>query len=584
MRRSAKAWKLAVKHLGRDELLWRIDELLEVTYRSADLGNLEDPLAETVYILLARQTRESVYRPIFNRLRALYPQWTAVIAAPLAALVEALRPGGFQRQRALQLKALLAAVHADNLHRGVGPAVPGQDLTLGYLHEMPGSSAENFLLGLPGIGPKSARCVLAYALDQPRFAVDTHIHRIFTRLALRRSSGRKKDHDPFEALVPEKLRKRLHINLIHHGRAVCRQTSPRCNACVLISFCRLGRNQAGSVASNQPRAIDLFAGAGGMGWGFRQAGYRVVLAVEKDQHPAQTYRANHPGVPVLEADVTRLTREALARYVPRASLKELDVLLAGPPCQGYSAAGSRRPADPRNQLYRHVSRLASEFEVKIVILENVPGLRRVRGTGFLHRVLASLRARRYTASAYLLNACNFGVPQNRTRYFILARRSELGAVLPPPAGTHRIPGQHLPAGLPLTPTVLQVLEDLPEFGPGVHAEWYALPGGSRLLNGSTMSHSDQVVAKISKIPSGGGPISYYRLEGDLARTLVAGHRALPVHPSLHRTMSVREAARLQEFPDTYVFCGPRWEQPLQVANAVPPNVAQAIATHLFKYL
>jgi DNA (cytosine-5)-methyltransferase 1 len=99
-----------------------------------------------------------------------------------------------------------------------------------------------------------------------------------------------------------------------------------------------------------------------------------------------------------------------------------------------------------------------------------------------------------------------------------------------------------------------------------------------------MRHSDRVVAKIKQIKPGSGPISYRRLEGDLARTLVAGHRALPVHPTLHRTISVREAARLQGFPDSYAFCGPRAEQPLQIANAVPPPVAKALGRHLLPYL
>ena len=110
-----------------------------------------------------------------------------------------------------------------------------------------------------------------------------------------------------------------------------------------------------------------------------------------------------------------------------------------------------------------------------------------------------------------------------------------------------------------------------------------LEDGTPLTNSATMRHSQPVIDKISKIKPGKGPISYRRLERDLAPTLVAGHRALPVHPWLHRTISVREAARIQGFPDSYVFCGPRSNQPLQVANAVPPPVAEALGRHLLAW-
>jgi DNA (cytosine-5)-methyltransferase 1 len=563
-------------------MLERVDELLEVTYRSADLGNVANALSETVYILLAKQTRESVYQPIFKRLRQRFPRWQDMLNAPASDLEDVLRAGGFQRQRTAQLKALLLAVQKDNLKRGVGPALEGEDLTLAYLRDMSDHDVEAFLLGLPGIGPKSARCVMSYALDRQRFAVDTHVHRIFSRLRLVRSAGRKSDHDPFEAIVPARMRKRLHVNLIHHGRAVCHSTAPRCSECVLVSFCREGRSRVNQYKDPRPRAADLFAGAGGMGLGFREAGYRIVAAVERDRHAAQTYRANNPGVPVLEADVTKLSGRMLRRFAP--PIGKLDAILAGPPCQGYSAAGTREPSDPRNQMFRHVGRLASELRAKIVIFENVPGLRRVNGMGFLDRILKSLGAYRYRAAAHLLTASDFGVPQNRRRYFIVGKHASLGGVVSAPNPTHRLPGNSTRAERPVTPTVLDTLEDLPALAAGMNAEYYIRADGSTLLNGSTMAHSDKVLAKIELIRPGGGPISYRRLEGDLARTLVAGHRALPVHPTLHRTMSVREAARIQGFPDTYVFCGPKAEQPLQVANAVPPPVAKALGLQVIRHL
>ena len=573
----------------------RVAELLEVTYRSADLGNIaDDVLAETVYILLTLQTQETVYQRVLGALRERFPSWLDVMHAPLVELESVLRTGGLQHQRAVKVQSLLQAVHADNLQRGIGPATGG-DLTLEYLRDFGAEAAEQFLLSLPGIGVKAARCIESYALGLDRFAVDTHIQRIFNRLGIVRDARPKFDHDAFEQAVPPRLRRQLHVNLIHHGRKVCTKR-PHCGSCVLVSFCPPASRPAAAepkqpVRARQPRqrvAVDLFGGAGGLGHGFAKAGYRIALAVELDRHAAQTYRANNPGVPVIEADVTPLTAEDIRRECP--DLGKPDVILAGPPCQGYSHAGSRQPDDGKNGLFEHVVRLAEELDASYIVLENVPGLRRVNGVGFEGRILRRL-GRRFNARVHDLLAAHFGVPQNRVRLFFLARRKHLGPAPSAPGPTHRPP---CGAALELEGTSDLDLDETPRLedvlrGPlalphSTEAEYKVLPDGTILRNASTMRHSEKVVEKIEKIEQGKGPISYRRLGGDLARTLVAGHRAMPVHPWLHRTISVREAARIQGFEDEYFFCGPRWEQPLQVANAVPPAVGHAIARHLAAYM
>lgn len=568
--------------IGREGLIERVDELLEARYRSGDLFNLNDPLEETVFILLSRQTREPVYTRVFGDLRRRYPRWIDVLAAPSDRLEAILEPAGFQRQRAAQLTALLQAVRCANEVRSVGPSGnPPSDLTLGFLTEMTDAEAEGFLLGLPGIGPKSARCVLSYSLDRAAFAVDTHVHRVFTRLEAVPSTGRKADHDPFQEAVPERLRKRLHVNLVHHGREVCRTTRERCGDCVLVSFCNRGRD-AVSEARGAPVAVDLFAGAGGLGYGFRDEGYRVGLAVEANRHAAQTYRLNNPGVPVLEARITKRTRAAsLRKFMPRT--ESVEVLLAGPPCQGYSAAGSRRPDDPQNQLYQHVARLARLLKVETIVLENVPGVRRVNGQGFLHAIVDTLEEAGYAVAPHLLRASDFGVPQRRVRYFFIGRRGRRSKPISAPVSTHRPRGElSNGTGLQQTPTVVELLEALPCLDAGVEAERLILDDGREFLNMSTMRHSESVMRRIATFKRGSEPISYRRLDPIEARTIIAGHRALPVHPTEHRTISVREAAAVQGFPTDYFFCGPRSEQPLQVANAVPPPLAAAVARHLMR--
>ena len=518
--------------------------------------------------MISRQTREEVYRKVFNDLRNRYPRWLDVLAAPRRDLRDLLRPSGFCEQRADQLKEMLTAVRDSNKARAVGPfGTPAGDLTLDFLQAMDDHEAEKFLRALPGIGTKSARCVLSYALKRDTFAVDTHVRRIFLRLNLTRSQGIKADHDPFQDAVPPRLRTQLHVNLVHHGRAICHQTKPACDQCVLVSFCEEGRRRAAATTDpDAPVVIDLFAGAGGLSKGFRREGFRIALAVDRDRHAAQTYRANHPGVPVIEEDVAALDAQRVRKLAIAA--KDVDAIIAGPPCQGYSAAGNRVPEDQKNLLFRQVARLASELDAEFTVMENVPGMQRVNGQRFIRRILDCLRSYGFSAGRHLVNAQDFGVPQRRQRYFFLARKRGSG---PRPTAPQPEVRSHQPGLL------RKQLEDLPDFEPGVEAEYYRLPDGRYLLNGSTMRHSAKVVRKISKIQPGEGPISYRRLDEDAARTLIAGHRAMPVHPWLDRTISVREAARIQGFRDDYVFCGPPSEQPLQVANAVPPAVGVAIA-------
>lgn len=575
---------MVVGELPREAKLARIDELLELTYRSQDLGNVEDPLAEAVFILLSRQTQGPVFLRTFAAIRTRYPLWKDLLEADPEELADLLSPSGLHRQRSSQLIALLEAVKHDNTTRGVGPAdSPPTDLTLEHLREMGEEEAHRFLLSLPGIGEKSARCILSYSLGREAFAVDTHIRRILDHVDLVPYGEGKVDHGPYDDLVPPKMRRRLHVNLIHHGREVCRSGQPRCGDCVLVSFCPTGRASVAEAASDKRGIVDLCAGAGGLTEGFNIEGYRPAAAVEIDRDAAQTYRANHPGVPVMEADVTSLDGADLVEFAPGAASPF--AVVSGTPCQGYSMAGSRDPEDPRNSMFKHVIRLSKDLGTRVVVIENVPGLRRVKGTSFLDSILDALRTEFGWADRYLLTASEFGVPQNRQRYFFVAASEDEvanGADGLQPEVTH-IPADSEAAatGLQRTITLKEALRDLPEFGPGVEAEWVVIDGRV-FLNASTMRHSDRVVKKIAGINQGEGPISYRRLEDDVARTLVAGHRALPVHPWLDRTISVREAARIQAFEDSYVFAGKRSNQPLQVANAVPPPLAAAIARYVRK--
>jgi len=546
----------------RTDALDRVDELLELEHRSGGLGNFDDPLEEAVYILLSRQTREAGYQRAHRELRARWLTWRALMDAPVEEVTEVIRPAGFGPTRAAQLQGLLRGVERACADRGIrGP------LTMDWLRDLTDAEVEAFLTALPGLGQKSARCVMSYALGRETLAVDTHVRRVLDRLGIVPDRAGKVKHDAYEPAVPARMRQRLHVNLIHHGRAYCRSTSPRCTECPLISFCAAGRAAQHSTSA-RPVAVELFAGGGGLGEGFTRAGFRVAIAVEMDRSAAQTYRLNHPGTVVVEADATKISAKQLEGLAPLAG--KATAVIAGPPCQGYSMAGRRKANDGKNGLYAAVIDLACELKAQFVVIENVPGMRKVEGKSFVDTVIEALEAEGYAARAHLLRACDFGVPQLRRRLLFLAQRQDLGAAPEPPQPSH-CPGDlcelkcgespGIRCGREPTPTVLESLADLPMLAHGQLAEYVDLGDGKVLLNGSTMRHTERVIKKIRRLEPGTGPISYRRLHPDIARTIVAGHRALPVHPLLDRTISVREAARIQGFEGLLAVSsgfGPAW--------------------------
>lgn len=412
-----------------------------------------------------------------------------------------------------------------------------------------------------------------------------HAVRVLERMGLVKA-GPAHLQQKYENVLGWPTSRQLRVNLTEHGRKVCREANPSCDTCVLISFCKTGR--AVGHRDARPVAVELFAGAGGLGTGFARVGFRIALAVELERRAAQTYRLNHPGTVVIEADAKNVNARVVRALVPSAAAPT--AVIAGPPCQGYSIAGKREPGDEQNELFKEVARLARGLKARFVAIENVPGMRGVGGVRFTTSVVDELHEKGYVAEEYLLRACDFGVPQLRHRIVFLAQLAAWGEAPGRPEPTHcpewadaNCALRSSPCGLPQTPTVLEALADLPLFGCGELAEYRQI-GGRIVTNASTMAHSERVVKKIALIEPGKGPISYRRLHKDLARTIVAGHRALPVHPTLDRTISVREAARIQGFADSYTFCGPRAAQPLQVANAVPPPMAEAIARQIIALL
>ena len=380
--------------------------------------------------------------------------------------------------------------------------------------------------------------------------------------------------------------------------------------------------------------IDLFCGAGGITQGFHQAGYRCLYANDLMPEAVETFRHNHPATLAECKPIEELDAGALRKTL-RLEKGTLDVLVGGPPCQGFSInAPSRFLNDPRNSLFRHYARFVDAFSPKTFVFENVPGLLSMADGAIFEKILNVFNALGYHLSAKILFGPHYGIPQERWRLILLGSRySEIQH----PEPTHFAKGRANFRGggtltLALNPsdakrllpavTVGEAIRDLPRLNMGEGAEEVgytgepASPYALRLRNpdGITFNHfaarlSKQNIERMRHVPAGGswrdiphdllprgmqqarksdhtkryGRLSFDGLSGTVL-TKCDPHWGTVFVPDQDRTLSVREAARLQSFPDWYRFLGSRVSQFVQVGNAVPVLMAAAIAnavrTHL----
>jgi DNA (cytosine-5)-methyltransferase 1 len=338
--------------------------------------------------------------------------------------------------------------------------------------------------------------------------------------------------------------------------------------------------------------IDLFAGAGGMSLGATWAGVDVKIAVELEPSTFKTYARNHPDTIVLRADAEGL-------HDLRAPFGDEDIVVfGGPPCQGFSTSNQRTRGkdNEKNWLYRAFIGVVRNVQPSWVVFENVRGILETERGMFAKRVERDLRKLGYSVSSGVLNAAEFGVPQIRSRFFLIACRIGEAPALPV--------GQ-----LKRFVTVDHAIGDLPELELGADESLLAyrraatsqyaksMRGNlSECENHLVSSNAAYVVRRYPHIPQGGNwkdiPARmmknyedrtrchtgiYRRLRADKPSVVIGNFRKnMLIHPHEHRGLSVREAARLQSFPDDYVFEGSIGLQQQQVGNAVPPLLAQAV--------
>ncbi len=381
----------------------------------------------------------------------------------------------------------------------------------------------------------------------------------------------------------------------------------------------------------RPIAVDLFAGAGGMTLGFEQAGFDVLAAVELDPIHCAIHEFNFPFWSTLCASVDKIS----GKKIRRRSLikkKEIDVVFGGSPCQGFSIMGKRALDDPRNALVFHFLRLILELKPKYFVFENVPGLTVGEHRNFLLEVIEEFEKNGYQVEVnyQVLNAANYGVPQDRARLFILGCRQNLKLPrYPQPLTTPKISKKSKyivnKPDLPATPTVWDAIGDLPEvenYAELMERDWaiakYGKPSdySSKLRGISSIEndysyerlfdnyfltcstrtkHSLQSIKRFQETePGKTEPVSHFHklAANGICKTLRAGTprnrgsftSPRPIHPKTPRCITVREAARLHSYPDWFRFHLTKWHGFRQIGNSVPPLLAKAIATEIIQAL
>jgi DNA (cytosine-5)-methyltransferase 1 len=361
------------------------------------------------------------------------------------------------------------------------------------------------------------------------------------------------------------------------------------------------------MSSSSYIGVDLFAGAGGLSYGLRQAGFDMKLGIEVDQNAAHTFQKNNKTMNVVVSDIRSLDP---LEVIKSAGLKkgDIDLVAGGPPCQGFSQSNkrSRCLTNPLNNLYKEFFRFVKKLEPEVFLLENVAGLKTLQKGVVLKDILKiSRELLSYHAQWDTFDAVDAGIPQRRKRLFFVGTKHE-------PNGILKVRNSKIV-------TVREALDDLPVLENGNRNNELTYSRNSKLStyqkrlreksrntvsNNIVARNCDLVLERYRYISPGGNwknippqlmtnyknPNNchgwiYYRLKWDEPSVVIGNFRKnMLIHPDQDRGLSVREAARLQSFSDSYVFYGTSESQRQQVANAVPPLMAKQIGNNIIKYL
>lgn len=315
--------------------------------------------------------------------------------------------------------------------------------------------------------------------------------------------------------------------------------------------------------------IDLFSGAGGFSLGFDRVGFKNIFSLDNDISSCKTYRKNFPKHKIIEKDIAKLTEGEIKKNINN---QEVDVIIGGPPCQGFSMAGNigrKFMDDPRNHLFKKFAKIVKIVEPKFFVMENVARLYTHNKGDTRKKIISKFKKIGYYVKCKILNSADYGVPQIRKRVIFIGSKTT-DDLLFPKKNTFKYK------------TVKKAINDLSILKPKEK---------SRILNHVAMNHSDQMLKKMSYISDGGDrneiPINIRPKTGDIRKYIkydsnkpaitITGDMRKVFHYSQNRALTVRELSRLQSFPDNFIFEGSSISQQQQVGNAVPPLMAESIA-------
>lgn len=348
--------------------------------------------------------------------------------------------------------------------------------------------------------------------------------------------------------------------------------------------------------SDKYNVLDLFCGAGGLSYGFECAGFNIVLGIDNDAKALETFEANHKGSKSICGDITEISYEKSIK--PLIDGKKIDVIIGGPPCQGFSLSGPRNFDDPRNKLYLSYIRLVEEIKPRAFVIENVPGLVALFNGEVKDNIIKRFTEMGYNVDYKILCAADYGVPQNRKRVVFVGTKVGEEVFTYPEIQKDKISCEMALSDLP--PLVDELGSEIQNYETEALNEYQKLmrKDSKEVFNHIAATHSEKVQHIISLVPDGGNykdlpeeyrssrnfHVAWTRFSSkNPAPTIDTGHRH-HFHYKYNRVPTVRECARIQSFPDSFHFIGNKTQQFRQVGNAVPPLMAQKIAEQLLKTL